>query len=167
MPLADASFDVVLCQMGLQFIPDKVKALKEMRRVLASGGRVVLNLPGPTPDLFAALRDALARHIDPQCARFVDVVFSLHDGGRLGALMAEAGFSDGDVKRTRRTLHLPAPNAFLWQYVHSTPLAALVGKSSDEQRAALSREVCQRWREFSSGESLALDVGVTTVRAAA
>lgn len=28
MPLADASFDIVLCQMGLQFIVDKVRALR-------------------------------------------------------------------------------------------------------------------------------------------
>ena len=33
MPLPDASFDVVLCQMGLQFVPDKHAALREMRRV--------------------------------------------------------------------------------------------------------------------------------------
>jgi ubiquinone/menaquinone biosynthesis C-methylase UbiE len=34
LPFADATFDVVLCQMGLQFFPDKPKALQEMRRVL-------------------------------------------------------------------------------------------------------------------------------------
>jgi ubiquinone/menaquinone biosynthesis C-methylase UbiE len=166
MPLPDASFDVVLCQMGLQFIPNKAQALKEIRRVLGPGGRVVLNLPGPIPDLFVALRDALARHIDPQCAGFVDVVFSLHDSGRLSGLMAEAGFSDIVAERTQKTLHLPPPEDFLWQYVHSTPLAALVGKASEAQRAALSRDVCARWQKFAAGNALTLDVGVTTVRGA-
>jgi SAM-dependent methyltransferase len=167
MPLADASFDVVLCQMGLQFIPDKLKALQEFRRVLAPGGRVVLSMPGPIPEAFVALRDSLARHIDPQCARFVDVVFSLHDGDHVGRLMAEAGFSDIVVGRTRRTLQLPPPEDFLWQYVHSTPLVALVGKAGEERHAALSRDVCQKWRKFTAGASLKLDVGVTTVRGAA
>ncbi len=167
MPLADASFDVVLCQMGLQFVPDKVKALKELRRVLAPGGRVLLNLPGPTPELFVVLRDALARHIDPQCAGFVDVVFALHDGARIGALMVEAGFLNPVIEKTRRTLRLPQPDDFLWQYVHSTPLAAPVAQATDAQRAALVREVNQRWRAFSSGDAMALDVGVTTVRAVA
>lgn len=164
MPLADASFDVVLCQMGLQFIADKVKALKEMRRVLAPGGRVVLNLPGPIPDLFVVLRDALAKHIDPQCAGFVDVVFSLHDGDKLSGLMAEAGFSDIVTDRKHKTLLLPED--FLWQYIHSTPLAALVGKASEEQRAALSRGIAKRWQKFAAGDALTLDVGVTTVRGA-
>ena len=166
MPLADASFDVVLCQMGLQFIPDKVQALKEIRRVLGPGGRVVLNLPGPIPDLFVALRDALAQHIDPQCAGFVNVVFSLHDCDRLSGLMAEAGFSDIAAERTQKTLQLPPPENFLWQYIHSTPLVALVSKASEEQRAALSRDVCERWQNFAAGSSLALDLGMTTVRGA-
>ena len=30
IPLSDYSFDVVLCQISLQFVPDKLKALKEM-----------------------------------------------------------------------------------------------------------------------------------------
>jgi SAM-dependent methyltransferase len=39
MPLPDGEFDVVLCQLALQFFADKAAALREMRRVLASGGR--------------------------------------------------------------------------------------------------------------------------------
>jgi ubiquinone/menaquinone biosynthesis C-methylase UbiE len=162
MPLADASFDVVLCQMGLQFMPNKLQALKEIRRVLGPGGRLVLNLPGPTPELFVGMRDALAQHIDSQCAKFVDVVFSLHDAGRLKGMMAEAGFSDIVAERTQKALRLPED--FLWQYIHSTPLAALVGKASEEQRAALSRDVCARWKKFAAGNALRLEVGVTTVR---
>lgn len=166
MPLADASFDVVLCQIGLQFIPNKVQALKEMRRVLDPGGRVVLNLPGPIPELFVAMRDVLVRHVDPQCAGFVDVVFSLHDGDRLRGLMAEAGFSDIVAERTHKTLRLPPAEDFLWQYVHSTPLAMLVGKASEAQRNAISRDVCTRWQKFATGDALTLEVDVTTVRGA-
>src|ERR1700732_4783842 len=40
LQLEDASFDVVLCQQGLQFFPDKTVALQEMRRVLDNGGRL-------------------------------------------------------------------------------------------------------------------------------
>ena len=42
--LPDASFDVVLCQQGLQFFPDKLVALWEMRRVLVHGGRLALSV---------------------------------------------------------------------------------------------------------------------------
>jgi SAM-dependent methyltransferase len=42
--LENASFDVVLCQQGLQFFPDKLVALQEMRRVLDHRGRLALSV---------------------------------------------------------------------------------------------------------------------------
>src|SRR5581483_9620097 len=40
LALPDAAFDLVTCQHGLMFFPDRVAALSEMRRVLKPGGRV-------------------------------------------------------------------------------------------------------------------------------
>ena len=166
MPLPDDAFDVVLCQMGLQFVPDKLQALREIRRVLRPRGRVVLNLPGPTPKPFVELAEALARHIDPQSAGFVHVVFSLHDPDEIRRLLSEAGFEDIRVEQTQKSLRLPPPEAFLWQYIHSTPLAGLVAKASDDQRAALAADVVQRWQAQMSAETPTLDVPMTMVQAA-
>ena len=163
MPLPDGAFDVVLCQMGLQFMPHKLQALKEIRRILGPNGRVVLNFPGPTPELFTVFGDALARHIDPKCAGFVNVVFSLHDGDELWGLMTDAGFEDVEVNQTQRTLRLPEPKNFLWQYIHSTPLATLVGKAADEQRSALADDIDERWQEFLVDGVLNLELEMTTV----
>src|SRR5688572_3462352 len=38
LPFADASFDAVICQFGVMFFPDKVRAFAEARRVLRPGG---------------------------------------------------------------------------------------------------------------------------------
>lgn len=40
LPFPDDSFDVVLCQNGLQFVPNKSTALREMHRVLVADGRL-------------------------------------------------------------------------------------------------------------------------------
>ena len=37
VPFSDAAFDIVYCQLGLQFFPDRLAALREMHRVLVSG----------------------------------------------------------------------------------------------------------------------------------
>jgi len=165
MPLPDGSFDVVLCQMGLQFIPDKAAALREMYRTLAPAGRVVLNLPGPTPPLFAAMAEALAEHLQPDSGKFAHVVFSLHDAHELRRLMSEAGFHDVDVEARPKALRLPAPADFLWQYVHSTPLAGVVAGASDEQKASLERDVCARWRDAVTDGGMEMTVTITTVTA--
>jgi ubiquinone/menaquinone biosynthesis C-methylase UbiE len=44
LPFADASFDVVVCQFGVMFMPDQSVAFREARRVLAPGGRFIFNV---------------------------------------------------------------------------------------------------------------------------
>lgn len=165
MPLPDGSFDVVLCQMGLQFMSNKTAALREMRRVLDRGGRLYVNVPGPKPSLFGIMTEALARHISPQAAAFGDVVFSLHETADMRKLMGDAGFHEVDVEAKPKPLRLPPPADFLWQYVHSTPLVEPVSKADAQQRAALEREVCSRWQTLVADGGLPLEIGMTTAAA--
>src|SRR3546814_1623528 len=105
--------------MGLQFVPGRLTALREMRRVLDTGGRALVSVPGPKPPLFAIMTDALARHFGPKAAAFGDLVFSMHDVDELEELMRSAGFRDVRVEAKPKSLRLPAPADFLWQYIHS------------------------------------------------
>ena len=43
LPFDDASFDVVVCQFGVMFLPDKARAFAEARRVLRRGGTLLFN----------------------------------------------------------------------------------------------------------------------------
>ena len=165
MPLPDEGFDVVLCQMGLQFVADKVAALREMRRVLHAGGRVFVTGPGPKPPMFAIMTDALARHLSPKAASFADLVFALHDADELTGLMRSAGFREIDVQAKPKNLRLPAPAEFLWQYIYSTPLAEAVAQAGEEKRDAFERDVCAQWQEFVVDGSMLLQVGMTTAAA--
>lgn len=165
IPLPDDSFDVVLCQMSLQFMPNRVKALREMRRVMTAGGRLVLNVPGPTPRLFEIFADALVKHIDQEAAPFVHAVFSLNDANEIRQLASDAGFGHVSVAQAKKLLALPRASDFMWQYINSTPMVNPVSAATNEQRLALEKEICERWREFSSGDGLAMQVGMTTLTA--
>lgn len=165
MPLSDGSFDVALCQMGLQFVSDQRGALSEMHRVLVSGGRLVLNVPGPTPQPFIIMEEALARHLGSEAAGFVSNVFSLHDSAELQNLIDGAGFRDISVRAETKTLHLSAPEDFLWQYVHSTPLAGVVEQVSDERLGSLERDVGAKWQEFVRDDALMLRVRMVVATA--
>ena len=163
LPLPEESFDVVLCQMGLQFMPGKLAALREMRRVLKPGGRLLVNVPGPMPDLFAVLTDALTRHVGDETAKFGHAVFAMHDRDEMVELLRSAGFSDSAVNQQPKSLHLPPPVDFLWQYIHSTPLAAGVfGRARPDARTALEKDVRAGWRDFETKGGMDLDVGITT-----
>ena len=47
LPFPAGKFDLVLCQLGLQFFPDQGRALREMHRVLSPSGRVALSVFSP------------------------------------------------------------------------------------------------------------------------
>lgn len=162
MPLPDEAYDVVLCQMGLQFIPNKLAALREMRRVLAPGGRLLFNVPGPTPDPLAIMADGLARHIKPEAESFVHLVFSLHDGDEIEKLLAEAGFRDVKIHAADKKLALPKPEEFLWQYVHSTPMTDVIDQVDDDRCSALEDDIRTRWQTFVSDGGMTMTVRMST-----
>ncbi len=165
IPLEDERFDVVLCGMGLQFFSDRAAGLREMHRVLAPGGRLLANVPGPTPPPLQAMAAGLGRHVSSESAGFVNAVFSLHDADELRALAKDAGFSRAEVRSEETALELGPPEAFLWNYVNSTPIAAAVETLDADGRAALEREFVQACAPFLTDGVLQGAVRMTTVAA--
>jgi SAM-dependent methyltransferase len=139
----DATFDLVLCQQGLQFFPDRPAALREMHRVLRPGGRMALSVWRPmhhSPG-FTALFTALGRFIAPEAAATMQGPFSLGSADDLRTLVTAAGFRDVVVRPAAKALRFPSPEEFVARYVAATPLAAIVAKASEDARAALVTEV--------------------------
>ncbi|MFP5220334.1 MAG: class I SAM-dependent methyltransferase [Actinomycetes bacterium] len=163
MPLPDAAFDVVLCAMGLQFFEDKLQGLREMRRVLAPGGRAVVSTPGPTPPLFRAIDAALADHVGTEASCFVHAVFSVHDPAEARELFVAAGFDEVEIQTGAVPLRVDPPADFFWQYVQSTPLAAAAAGLDDAGRAALERDVVERCQPFVDGDATVMEPGVLVV----
>ena len=92
LPFAEGSFDVVLCQQGLQYFPDRHKAMKEMARVLAPGGRIALNVWGALErqPFFVALVDAIATFLGADARSALELPFSLNTAEELRKLAQDA-----------------------------------------------------------------------------
>jgi ubiquinone/menaquinone biosynthesis C-methylase UbiE len=87
---ADEQFTVLTCHQGLQFMPDKAAALREMRRVLAPGGRAVIATWRSLED-HPGVRDlnaVAARHV----GQIADSRHSFGDATALKSALAESGF---------------------------------------------------------------------------
>jgi ubiquinone/menaquinone biosynthesis C-methylase UbiE len=141
LPSPDAAYDVTLCQLALPFIPDPAAALRELRRVLRPGGRIIVNTPGRIPAAFAAMRDAIADNIDPKLGAFVATVFSMPDPSRLADMLIEAGFREVTSKEYFATLALPrSPAELLWSYINVTPLGPLLAQAPEDARTAMETQ---------------------------
>lgn len=113
MPFADESFDVVLCQAALQFFPDHVRALHEMRRVLCSGGRIAVQVPGAMPQAFGIACEILERVAGKEAANAWRSSFTSLDHTDVTSLFAEAGFQSANLQTHQVAARYPSMEAFL------------------------------------------------------
>lgn len=102
LAVPDGSFDAVLCALGLMYVPDPNRALREMARVLRKGGRAVAAVWGARRACgWAEIFEIVDRRVKSEvCPMF----FQLGTGNRLLEDMQRAGFSDVTAVRISSTL---------------------------------------------------------------
>lgn len=106
IPYDDASFDCVLVTFSLCTIPDPVAALREMRRVLKPGHRLIFCEHGRAPDA------AVARWQDRLTPLWSKFAGGCHLNRDIPALLQEAGFVCDDLQ----TMYLPGPRPLTFNY---------------------------------------------------
>jgi ubiquinone/menaquinone biosynthesis C-methylase UbiE len=143
LPFAEATFDVVCCQLGLQFFPDREGALREMRRVLVPGGRAVVMVwreidrsPG-----FAVLAAALGRTISSDAEALMRAPFALGDAGELARLLEAGGLCDCTIRAEAGTVRFASAATFVRSEVASPLLATVVAAAPAPAYEELVREV--------------------------
>src|SRR5215210_997521 len=115
LALPDASFDVAYCQFGLMFVPEPIRALREMRRVLRPGGRIgvaVWSVPEKV-GLFLIPR-IVAPALPPAAGGASPSPMSMGAPGLIEDMVAEAGFC-GVVRHPVTIFHDIADPEIEWQ----------------------------------------------------
>lgn len=96
LPFDDAAFDVVVCQFGVMFFPDKPAAFGEARRVLKPGGTLLFNVwSRMDANPFAEISNDAAKHFLPaNPPKFYLTPFGYADVERVEADLTLGGFGD-------------------------------------------------------------------------
>jgi ubiquinone/menaquinone biosynthesis C-methylase UbiE len=157
LPLADKAFDVAFCQQSFQFVPDRPAALREMYRVLAPSGKLVLSVwreiersPG-----FLVLSQALTRHISPEAGTLLrSGPFGLSSGEELRRLVAAAEFKGITIFSAAKFLRYPSSDEFVLRYAAGSALAGVVAGADDNARAALLVEVAAGLQPYVDDQGL-------------
>lgn len=156
----DESFDLVLCQQGLQFFPDRVAALREIWRVTRFGGRVTLNVWQALDrhPLYEALCKAEARHLGVPLAD-VASPWSLSNAAELHGLLTDANFKRVEVVPRMLDVNFPSPDRFV--YLTLLAAAAFIPDFDWDDEAvrsplieSVSLEVAPLLERYRNGEKL-------------
>jgi len=136
LPFPDAAFDIVFCQLGLQFFSDRAAALREFRRMLAPTGRIALNVFGPIEHNPAtrALAAALDSRVHPDASAVKRAEHALADPVQLRALVRGAGFPDVAIHTAQKTLRFPSVTDYVRVQLAATPLAGVIANYDSAAR---------------------------------
>jgi len=165
LPFDNASFDAVLCQQGLQFMPDRAAVLREMVRVLRPQGRVALSVWQSESPVSAAICRVLERHFGDGSTADWKVTYSLSDRGELRRLASDAGFRDIHVSLDFKVARHPDPKAFVSGALAGSPHADDIAALPDETRAALVDEVIANMAGCIDDDGVASGVACHTLTA--
>jgi SAM-dependent methyltransferase len=164
LPFPDRSFDVVSCRFGIMFFPEQVKAFRECRRVLKSGGRVAFVAWGKREQLFlTATIGILMKYVEaPTPDPDAPHAFMFGERGLLESRLKAAGFAD--VREELRTVTgrwNGTPEDYWQQFTEvAAPFRPLIAKLTLETRAKAEAEIFAGLRKLSDGKVLTMPLEI-------
>jgi ubiquinone/menaquinone biosynthesis C-methylase UbiE len=115
LPFSDSTFDLVVCQFGFMFVPDKQKAFGEAFRVLKQEAMLLFNTWDKIENnpLSNTLKNIVEEYFGNQnAAEFFKVPFSMFSKEDIRSLLNEAGFKKIDIELiTKEGVALSASDA--------------------------------------------------------
>jgi len=147
----DASFDVVLCALGLMYVPDARKAMREMRRVLRPGGRAVASVWGARKncgwaEIFPIVERRVASEVCP-------LFFMLGTGESLADSFAEAGFTNVEAHRITTVLHYANGDEAIGASFAGGPVALAYAHFDEATRESAHAEYLASIAEWRDGDA--------------
>ncbi|MCH8182071.1 MAG: methyltransferase domain-containing protein [Proteobacteria bacterium] len=143
-------FDAALCGLGLMYVPDPVKALEEMGRLLKPGGRAGAAVWGARAkcgwaDIFPITDARVASEVCP-------MFFHIGTRDMLARSFAEAGFTDVRSERLEVTLIYSSDDEALAAAFRGGPVALAYNRFDDATKKAVHTEYLRSIAAYRTGE---------------
>lgn len=157
LPFDDCSFDLVVCQFGAMFFPDKVRGHAEARRVLRDGGRYLLAIWDSIErnPITAATEQALIDTFPDDPPMFMTQgPFSYHDPAQIKRDLADAGFARVAIETIESRSRARSAHEAALALCNGTPMGVEV---EEREQGAMERTfiaVEQALRQFEGPDGI-------------
>jgi len=134
LPFEAGSFDLVACQFGIMFFPDRVKGFREARRVLAPGARYLFSAWADlgANDFVEAITEELEARFPEDPPRFMmRTPHGHHNIAHLTRDLVAAGFGDVKVESVDKVSRSPSARDVAIGYCQGTPLSTEIAARGD------------------------------------
>jgi ubiquinone/menaquinone biosynthesis C-methylase UbiE len=155
LPFGDASFDIVACQFGVMFFPDKIKGYSEARRVLKPGARFFFHVWDKIEenDFPNIVQQTLHQIFPNEPPQFISrTPHGYHEPSRIRADLAAAGFSDIAIETVAHRSRASSPNDPAVAFCQGTPVRAEIEARGGPGLEAVTQKVAEALaRRFGNG----------------
>ena len=166
LPFADGSFDVVVCQFGFMFLPDKVEGFREARRVLSPGGILLANVWHSRDEnpVARVVQDLLEERLPEDPPRFLDTPYGYGDHERLRADLAAAGWDDVQLDEVRKVSNATSVEDVALGYLTGSPLSYELSERGVDPDA-FGVELAQRLTAIGGDRPFRAELAATVITA--
>jgi ubiquinone/menaquinone biosynthesis C-methylase UbiE len=143
LPFEENTFDVVLSAQTIQFLDDRVAALKEMQRVLRPRGELAISVwcEVEKNPYFDALMKAVTNHLGAETASGLSAAFTLSRPSEIEGLFVEAGLQRIEVEMCELRLKMPELSNFAAKHISATPMSESFFAAPESLQKDLVEEV--------------------------
>ena len=160
MSLEDESFDGVICRWGLMLMPDPAAALRECRRVLVRGGRLVFAVftaadenPWASVPARILMDDG---YLPPPSSEWRPGILALADRARLQALLDGPRFTSTHIEAVDMSWSFANADGYWSFLMEVTALGPVVRALPEPVRASVHSKVDDRLASFTGSNGVEL-----------
>ncbi len=165
LPLPDNAFDIVLCHQGLQFVSDKLAALRHMHRVLCPGGRLAFTVwSGPWPWTVAAI-DALGRHVNEEAKVDWLSPYSWADAESIREVVDQAGFQSIEMDIIVSTMRWPSSAEEVEDFLEVSATRSQYVREITAARKAIVQEIRAALEPYRENDEVVMSIRSHLVQA--